>query len=51
VSYGQRKYTYTYYLIVYTDLIYEPGSSVSIVPDYGLEGRGSIPDRDRGFFL
>jgi hypothetical protein len=27
----------------------EPGSSVSIVSDYGLDGRGSVPDR--GFFL
>jgi hypothetical protein len=29
----------------------EPGSSVSTVADYGLDGRGSIPDRSRGFFL
>jgi hypothetical protein len=27
------------------------GSSVSIVSDYGLDDRGSIPDRSRGFFL
>jgi hypothetical protein len=27
------------------------GSSVSVVSDYGLDGRGSIPDRGRGFFL
>jgi hypothetical protein len=27
------------------------GSSVSIVSDYGLDYRGSIPDRGRGFFL
>jgi hypothetical protein len=27
------------------------GSSVSIVSDYGLDDRGSIPDRGRGFFL
>jgi hypothetical protein len=26
-------------------------SSVSIVSDYGLDDRGSIPDRGRGFFL
>jgi hypothetical protein len=26
------------------------GSSVSTVSDYGLDGRGSIPDRGRGFF-
>jgi hypothetical protein len=29
----------------------EPGSSVGTVSDYELDGRGSIPDRDRGFFL
>jgi hypothetical protein len=28
-----------------------PGSSVSIVSDCGLNGRGSVPDRGRGFFL
>jgi hypothetical protein len=28
----------------------QPGSSVSIVPDYGLDGWGSIPGRCRGFF-
>jgi hypothetical protein len=27
-----------------------PGSSVSTVSDYGLDGRGSIPDRGRGSF-
>jgi hypothetical protein len=27
------------------------GSSVSIVTDYGLNDRGSIPDRGRGFFF
>jgi hypothetical protein len=27
------------------------GSSVSVVHDYGLDDRGSIPDRGRGFFL
>jgi hypothetical protein len=26
-------------------------SSVSAVSDYGLDGRSSIPDRGRGFFL
>jgi hypothetical protein len=26
------------------------GSSISIVSDCGLDGRGSIPDRGRGFF-
>jgi hypothetical protein len=24
---------------------------ISIVSDYGLDDRGSIPDRDRGFFF
>jgi hypothetical protein len=27
------------------------GSSGSIVSDYGLDDRGSIPDRGRGFFF
>jgi hypothetical protein len=27
------------------------GSSCSIVSDYGLDDRGSIPDRGRGFFF
>jgi hypothetical protein len=27
------------------------GSSVSIMSDYGLYDRGSIPGRDKGFFL
>jgi hypothetical protein len=27
------------------------GSSVGIVSDYGLDGRGSVPDRGTGFFL
>jgi hypothetical protein len=27
------------------------GSSVNIVSDYGLDDRGSIPGRGRGFFL
>jgi hypothetical protein len=27
------------------------GSSVSFVTDYGLDDRGSIPNRDRGFFF
>jgi hypothetical protein len=28
----------------------EPGSLVSVVSDYGLDGRGSIPDRGRRIF-
>jgi hypothetical protein len=34
-------------------LIYEGsrGSSGSIVPDYGLDKRGSIPGGGRGYFL
>jgi hypothetical protein len=31
--------------------INKPGSSVSIVSHYRLDGRGSIPDKGRGFFL
>jgi hypothetical protein len=27
------------------------GSSGTIVPDYGLDDRGSIPDKGRGFFF
>jgi hypothetical protein len=27
------------------------GSSVGIVSDYGLDDRGSIPDRGKGFFF
>jgi hypothetical protein len=30
---------------------YDTGSSVGTVSDNGLDGRGSIPDRGRGFFL
>jgi hypothetical protein len=29
----------------------EPGSSVSRVSDYGLDGQGLIPNRGRAFFL
>jgi hypothetical protein len=29
----------------------EPGSSVSMVSGYGLDDRGSIPGRDKGYFL
>jgi hypothetical protein len=42
-------------LNVFTELhihrLEEPGSSVSTVSDYGLNGRGSLPDRGRGFSL
>jgi hypothetical protein len=31
------------------NIIWGWGSSVSIVTDYGLDDRGSIPDRGRGF--
>jgi hypothetical protein len=33
------------------DLVGSRGSSVSIVSDYGLDDRGSIPGRGRGFFF
>jgi hypothetical protein len=39
------------YLHCSTKIIRSRGSSVSIVTDYGLDNRGSIPDRDRGFFF
>jgi hypothetical protein len=29
----------------------EPGSSASIVSDYGLGDQGLIPDKGRGFYL
>jgi hypothetical protein len=29
----------------------EPGSSISIVSDYGLDAQGSIPGSGKGFFL
>jgi hypothetical protein len=32
-------------------IVLRRGSSVTIVTDYGLDGRGSILDRGRGFFL
>jgi hypothetical protein len=34
-----------------TKFIEEPGSSVSIVSDYGQGERGSMPGRGKGFFL
>jgi hypothetical protein len=39
------------YIYGSTDMNSELGSSVGIVSDYGLDGRGSIPDKGRGFFL
>jgi hypothetical protein len=36
---------------LHTEAITFYSSSVSTVSDYGLDGQGSIPDRDRGFFL
>jgi hypothetical protein len=40
-----------YFIFALYFLIRSWGSSVSIVSDYGLDDRGSIPDRGRGFFL
>jgi hypothetical protein len=37
--------------LITTTTNWSRSSSVSIVSDYGLDDRGSIPDRDRGFFL
>jgi hypothetical protein len=44
-------YIYIYIYIYIVCVCVEPGSSVSIVSDYGLDDRGSIPDRGRGFLL
>jgi hypothetical protein len=44
-------------VLMFSDLFFADGyvtsrgSSVSIVSDYGLDGRGTIPDRGTGFFL
>ena len=40
----------TFYTYIYI-YIYGPGSSVSIVTDYGLDGPGSNPGRDEIFRL
>jgi hypothetical protein len=37
-------------LMILLKRIWSRGSSVSIVSDYGLDDRDSIPERDRGFF-
>jgi hypothetical protein len=39
------------FVIIFSPVKNELGSSVSIVSDYTLDGRGSIPDRGGGFFL
>jgi hypothetical protein len=47
-------YNFVPLVLIFSSFIYsfgEPGSSVSIVSDYGLDGQDSIPDRGRGFFL
>jgi hypothetical protein len=36
---------------MYLKLCGSRGSSGNIVPDYGLDDRGSIPDRGKGFFF
>jgi hypothetical protein len=48
-----QKYTYKRnpYLRFLWATIMSQGSSVSIVPDYGLDNWDSIPDRDRGFLF
>jgi hypothetical protein len=38
-------------LALFPNFITYRGSSGGIVSDYGLGDRGSIPDRDRGFFF
>jgi hypothetical protein len=44
-------YIYIYIFFFGTAESRSRGSSVSIVSDYGLDDRGSISDRGRGFFL
>jgi hypothetical protein len=39
------------YLMYTTIKIWTRGSSGSIVSDYGLDDRGLVPDRGRGFFF
>jgi hypothetical protein len=38
-------------LVKFVEYRVSRGSPVSTVSNYGLDGRGSIPDRGRGFFL
>jgi hypothetical protein len=38
-----------WYLLDYYRAYEEPGSTVSIVSDYGLDDRGSIPERRKDF--
>jgi hypothetical protein len=40
-----------YNILIYFVNYRSRGSSVSIVTDYGLDDRGSIPDRSIGFFF
>jgi hypothetical protein len=59
ISYEEEKDLYCIHVCIYTylDFIHRPifyrsrGSSVSIVSDYELDDRGSIPDEGRGFFF
>jgi hypothetical protein len=39
------------YFLIFCSTIRSRGSSGSIVSDYGLDDRGSIPDRGRGHFF
>jgi hypothetical protein len=47
----RMKIDHNYKLNIKRFISREPGSSVSIVTGYGLDSRGSIPDKGRGFFL
>jgi hypothetical protein len=40
-----------YCMVILVELIKSRGSSGSIVSEYGLDDRGSIPDGGRGFFF
>jgi hypothetical protein len=47
----QHESTFFLYFVAVLVIIMSWDSTVSIVSDYVLDGRGSIPDRGTGFFL
>jgi hypothetical protein len=50
ILYHSQNAAVTYIYFFFTRKVYRSrGSSGSIVSDYGLDDRGSIPDRGRGF--
>jgi hypothetical protein len=52
--YGERDDSDAFAVLLTLDFQFDAlkrSITVSIVSDYGLDNRGSIPDRGRGFFL